>query len=91
MVSGSRGSVEGSQTTIDRHLGGRRDPIRRASIVSGLGEPRPESDLALSPANRGMKALATVELNMGVENWAVDGSNSSPVRDSLGQLVEVTE
>lgn len=83
--------VKGSQTTIDRHLGDRSDLIRRALIVSSLGEARPETHLAVSPANRGMKALATVELNMGVQDWAVDGSNSSPLRNSLGQLVEVTE
>jgi hypothetical protein len=60
-------------------------------IVSGLGEARPESHLAMSPANGGMKALATEEFNVDVQDGAVSGSNSSPLRDSVGQLVEVAE
>jgi hypothetical protein len=83
--------AEGSQPTIDRHLGGRRDHIRRAFIVSSLGEARPESHLAMPPANRGMKALAAEEFNVDVQDGAVAGSNSSPLRDSLGQLVEVAD
>jgi hypothetical protein len=83
--------AKGSQPTIDRHLGDGRDNIWRVFIVSSLGEARPESHLAMSPANRGMKALATEEFNVDVQDGAVDGSNSSPLRDSMGQLVEVAE
>jgi hypothetical protein len=83
--------VKGSQTAVDRHLGDRRDLVRRALIMSGLGEAGPESDVAMAPANRGMKALPAVELNVGVQNWAIDGSKSSPARDAPGQLVEGTE
>jgi hypothetical protein len=83
--------AKGSQTTIDRHLGDWSDLIQRALIARSLGEGRPEGHLAMSPPNRGMKALATVELNVDVQDWAVDGSNSCPLRNSLAQLVEVTE
>jgi hypothetical protein len=41
---------KGAQTTIDCHLGDRRDLVRRALIVNSLSEARPERHLAMSPA-----------------------------------------